>query len=92
MFSDEDICWPFTFDDHFISSPAEIVGRLSEIIDYLDKLPKTGSKSQDQKNKDFAKLFKFMHGLVVITMYHWDCERFRSIFLTQEEEKPKETE
>ena len=46
-------------------------------------MPKTGSKSQDQKNKDFAKCFKFMQGLVVVTMYHFDYDSFKEVFLKE---------
>jgi len=38
---------PFSFEEHYISTPVQIYQRLNELIEVLDKIPKTGSKSQD---------------------------------------------
>ena len=50
------------------------------MIEGIEKMPKTGSKAQDQKNKDFAKCFKLIQSLVVVVMFNLDHKNFLRLF------------
>lgn len=60
----------------------------------IEAMPKSGSKSQDQRAKEFGKCFKLMQGLVVTTMFTYEHQAFVRMFFPKDpqvEEEQKES-
>ena len=46
----------------------------------LEAIAKDPNKAQDRENKEYAKCFKLVQGLLVLAMYAWDFVMFVKTF------------
>jgi len=46
----------------------------------LEAVGKDPNKTKDRENKEYAKCFKLIQGLLVLAMYAWDFEMFVKTF------------